>query len=234
MTMIKIKKQQPQNARIVFILDRSGSMRSIARDTVGGFESFIETQKAQPGSATVTLVQFDDQYQVDYKDVPINEVPDLQFVPRGWTALYDAIGKTVAEKMSGEQPDDTKTIIVILTDGEENRSTEYTYNYVQNLLKEAQDILGWEVIFVGANIDAVKTASSLGIKASNSVTFDYSSKGAGDVMAAVGYATSSMRGASFAYADGSKLDAQNLDMTKMYTDLKNNANITRTLNLERK
>jgi uncharacterized protein YegL len=225
MTMIQIKKEQPTNARIVFILDRSGSMRSIARDTIGGFESFLETQKEQPGSATVTLVQFDDQYQVDYKDIDINEVPKLQFTPRGWTALYDAIGKTVSEMMAEKQPEDTKTIIVILTDGEENRSTEYTYGSVQNLLKEAQDSLGWEVIFVGANIDAVKTASSLGIKASNSVTFDYTSKGAVDVMAAVSYATSSLRGRSFSYADGSTLDAQNLDMSKMYADLKNNASI---------
>ena len=223
--MIKIKKTQPENARIVFILDRSGSMQSIAAETVGGFESYIETQKSQPGKATVTLVQFDDRYQVDYDGIDINDVPKLEFKPRGYTALYDAIGKTIVDLKDNPTTEDTKTIIVILTDGEENASKEYNYIAVQRLIKEVQDDLNWEVIFVGANIDAVKTASSIGIKASNSVTFDYSSKGAVDVMAAVGFATSSLRGANFEYADGSKLNARNLDMSKMYADLKNNASI---------
>jgi hypothetical protein len=220
------KSSKPKNARIVFILDRSGSMSSIQSETIGGFNAFLKTQKEVPGKATVTLTQFDNQFQVDYKDIDIKKVPELNFEtfrPRGYTALYDAIGKTVSELKEEKVAKNTKTILAILTDGAENASKEFTYGAVQNLLKDVQDNHDWEVFFIGANIDAKATAINLGIKVNNSVTFDYTAKGASDALNSVSYATMACRGVAAAYADGTAMDAKNMDMTKLYGDLKSNA-----------
>lgn len=172
-------------SHISVILDRSGSMGSIMNDTIGGFNTFLKSQQEAPGEATFSLTQFDTAYEPNYSFLSISEVAQLTtstFVPRGGTALYDAIGLTVVEcgeKLAAMDEADRpeKVILVILTDGEENSSKEYSYQMVQDLIKKQQDVFSWEFIFLGANIDAKRLGTGLGIKAGNSMTFGANAKG---------------------------------------------------------
>jgi hypothetical protein len=164
------KKITPKATDIIVVLDRSGSMQSIGTSTVDGFNLFIKEQKAAKGEATITLVQFDNEYQIDYKNQPINETVDLilgeTFVPRAMTALFDAVGRTINEI-------DTKNdvVFVIVTDGMENASREFDKKTVFEMIKE-KETKGWNFIFLGANQDAIKAGGELGIKAGNSMTYN--------------------------------------------------------------
>lgn len=223
--MITPKKPTPKNARIFFILDRSGSMSTIVTETIGGFNAFVAGQRAVPGDATFTLIQFDHEYLVTHDNVKLNDVPELTlqtFTPRGMTAMYDAVGLTIS-KFKNDNPPDTKTIVVILTDGEENSSKEYSYMQVKQLISEVQAEHDWEVLFIGANMNAQNVASGMGIASSKSATFDYSKKGTRDAIDTLNFATSAVRGVSQHYADGTVCDADNLDMTKLYGAVKTNA-----------
>jgi|688.fasta_scaffold291284_2 hypothetical protein len=156
--------------QMIVILDRSGSMESIGKATVEGLNTLIKEQKGAEGEAFLTLVQFDDQYQIDYKSKPIKEVNELiygeTFKPRGMTAMYDAIGKTIAEV---ETTDDV--VLVIVTDGAENASREFTQKIVFDKIEEKKKA-GWNVLFLAANQDAMRTGGSIGIDANNSMTFN--------------------------------------------------------------
>ena len=172
---------------ISVVLDRSGSMGSIRHDTIGGFNTFLKTQKESPGEATLSLTQFDTEYLLVHSFVPIQEVPELNertFVPRGATALYDAIGLAIVgcgEKLAAlsEEERPEKVILVILTDGEENSSREYSHSRIQGMIKEQSDKYNWEFVFLGANIDAKKVGDSLGVKLGNTMTYAANSKGVG-------------------------------------------------------
>lgn len=156
---------------MVFILDRSGSMSGLEKDTIGGFNSMIEKQKETPGEALVTTVLFDDQYEVLHNRKPINKVPVLskeQYYVRGSTALLDAIGKSIVNLIDvyrnlrhDEKPE--KTIFIITTDGMENASREFTNTQIKKMIERQKEKYQWEFIFLGANIDAIKTASDFGI-----------------------------------------------------------------------
>jgi hypothetical protein len=165
--------------QIVMVLDRSGSMDRIAKSTVEGINSFVKEQKAAEGEAFMTLVQFDDQYQIDYKERPLNEVLDLingeTFVPRATTALYDAIGRTINELKTEDD-----VIFVIVTDGAENASKEFTQKDVFAKIEEKKKE-GWNFLFLAANQDAMKTGGSLGISASNSMTFNANDASVGNM-----------------------------------------------------
>jgi len=165
--------------QIVMVLDRSGSMDRIAKSTVEGINSFVKEQKAAEGEAFMTLVQFDDQYQIDYKERPLNEVLDLingeTFVPRATTALYDAIGRTINELKTEDD-----VIFVIVTDGAENASKEFTQKDVFAKIEEKKKE-GWNFLFLAANQDAMKTGGSLGISASNSMTFNTNDASVGNM-----------------------------------------------------
>jgi hypothetical protein len=156
--------------QIVMVLDRSGSMDTISKATVEGINSFIKEQKAAEGTAYMTLVQFDNEYQIDYKEKPLNEVEDLingkTFIPRATTALYDAIGRTINEINTTDD-----VIFVIVTDGAENASKEFTRENVFEKI-EAKKKDGWNFLFLAANQDAMKTGGALGIAANNSMTFN--------------------------------------------------------------
>lgn len=163
---------------IAFVLDRSGSMSSVKKDAIGGFNSFLAEQKAQPGEAVFTLALFDDQYDVIHNGIDLQRVPELNertFVPRGWTALYDAIGRTV-NAIAARTDEGDKVIIAILTDGAENKSREYTRDQIHRLLEEKQ-AKGWTVIYLGANQDAFAVGSSLGVLRGSTYQFDATSKG---------------------------------------------------------
>lgn len=164
---------------ITFILDRSGSMYKIRDDTIGGFNSFISDQQKEKGEAVVSLYQFDDQYQVDYEAKDLKDVEGLNtntFVPRGNTALYDALGKTIVktgERLSAinesERPD--KVVLVVLTDGQENYSKEYNSKKIAEMIKHQQDFYNWKFMFLGANQDAILAARTIGIAKDYSLTF---------------------------------------------------------------
>ena len=164
---------------ISIVLDRSGSMGSIARDTIGGLNTFIEEQKKVSGEATLSLMQFDNAFETifTFKDIQTIDIyKDYLFMPRGMTALYDAIGKSIADtgealgKME-ENNRPSKVIFVIVTDGEENSSKEYSQQAVQDMIKHQSEVYSWEFVFLGANIDAVSTGTSLGIKGGNTITY---------------------------------------------------------------
>ena len=164
--------------KIYIILDRSGSMDICKNDTIGGFNSFIKTQKnITEDNANISLYQFDNHYDVVYENKNIQDVPLLTnktFIPRGGTALLDAIGKTINN--IGSKKDNESIIVVILTDGEENSSKEYTKSHINDLIKNKRE-LGWEFVFIGANQDAIKEAQKIGIDADAAMDFCQNGKG---------------------------------------------------------
>lgn len=167
------------HSEIVLVLDRSGSMENIATDTIGGYNTFLKKQQEAPGTATFTLYQFDDRFEtaVDAKD--IQSVPMLNkdtFVPRGATALLDAIGRAIM--LTGRRLENTpedaraeKVVIVILTDGLENASRESTKEKVFEMIEHQRSKYSWEFVFLGANQDAIATAAGIGIAGANTITY---------------------------------------------------------------
>ena len=170
---------------IVFILDRSGSMCGLEKDTIGGFNSFINKQKKNEGEAYVSTVLFDHERIVLHDRVDIREIHDMterDYSVRGMTALLDAIGSSIhhianIHKYAREEDVPEKTIFLIITDGYENASKEYSYRKVKEMIENEKEKHGWEFIFMGANIDAVGEASKFGIEADRSVTFKNDSRG---------------------------------------------------------
>lgn len=167
---------------IIAILDRSGSMDLLKTDTEGGFNALVKEQQEIPGECTMNLYQFDDRYEVVYENRPIAKVPSLNLVPRGMTALLDAVGKTIVTR--GEYyaslPEDqrpSRVIVVIMTDGAENSSHEYTTERIKALITTQQDVYNWQFIFLGANIDSFAVAGGLGIRASTTLDFAASHDG---------------------------------------------------------
>lgn len=189
---------------ISVVIDESGSMMSILNDTIGGFNTFLETQKETPGEATFSLTKFSNKTNLVYSFMDIKEVPVLtksSYRPSGGTALYDAIGETIigcgnklAAMQEYERPD--KVMIVIITDGEENVSREFTHANVQQMIKHQSDIYKWEFVFLGANINAERTAVNLNIKLGNTMTFAATSDGVDATFKSMSSKLSSYRGMS--------------------------------------
>lgn len=149
---------------LVMILDRSGSMSGLEGDTIGGYNSLIEKQKKEEGECKVTTVLFDDQYKLlyDREDISnIKKLTDKQYYARGCTALLDAIGKTI-NNIDKSKEDGSQVLVMIITDGLENASHEYSFNKIKKMIEERKD-KGWKFTFLGANIDAVEAASNIGI-----------------------------------------------------------------------
>lgn len=186
---------------IVFILDRSGSMSHLTLDTIGGYNSMIEKQKNEPGEAYVTTVLFDDEYEVLHDHVNIKEVYPItnkEYYARGYTALLDAVGKTInsiGSRLSAtpEEERPEKVIFVITTDGIENSSSEFARHTVKDMIEHQQTKYSWTFMFLGANMDAVSEAASFGISAAYSKTYTASSIGTDAVYAATCDALTSLR-----------------------------------------
>jgi hypothetical protein len=162
---------------IAALLDRSGSMESVADDMRGGFDSFIAKEAGQPGSTVVTLAQFDDRYEVVYADRPIGSVPALALQPRGMTALLDAIGRFITEVGAGlaglpESERPGAVSVLVMTDGHENASREWTVAAVRSLIEQQESVYGWDFVFLGANMDAVEVGTNLGFAPGKSLTYD--------------------------------------------------------------
>ena len=170
---------------IVFILDRSGSMRGLEADTIGGFNAMIEKQKKAPGEALISTILFDHESVVihDRADIRhIRPMTDGDYQVRGCTALLDAIGGAVRRIGSIHKyarPEDVPehTLFVITTDGMENASKCCSLEQVRQMIRRQESRFGWEFLFLGANMDAVKTASSFGIPACRAVTYRSDSRG---------------------------------------------------------
>lgn len=182
---------------ILVITDRSGSMSSIAPDVIGGFNRFLKDQKAQPGEALITYTQFDTNYEVVYTARPISEAPDLNhstFVPRGGTALFDAIGRTLnqqGERIAREKWAEL-VVVCIITDGEENSSREFTRERIQEMVKHAE-ANGWQFLFLAANQDAFTAAQSFGSTAKYAGNFQTNSAGVAMAYTATSATLSAMR-----------------------------------------
>lgn len=178
-----------ENLDIVFLIDRSGSMSGSEEDTIGGFNSFIEREKNKGFNTKVTTVLFDDKYEVLYKRKDINEIEELtdkQYWVRGMTALYDAIGKTINLL---DKEIDNKVLFVIMTDGMENDSREYSKQQITNLIESHN----WEFIFIGADIDSYAEARNIGIRKSRVANYEKSERGIGKAYGAIENLTCCMR-----------------------------------------
>lgn len=184
------------SCEIIVVLDRSGSMASIKEDMEGGFNTFIDEQRKLPGTATVTLAQFDDEYDIVYQARPLADVPKLQLIPRGWTALLDAVGRTIAsvgERLEktpeGDRPE--RVLFVVITDGEENRSKEFTNEKVREMVKHQTEKYSWQFVYIGANQDAFASAGAMGI--AQAVNYAASAAGVRGMTANLGNSTRNYR-----------------------------------------
>ena len=170
---------------IVFILDRSGSMAGLEKDTIGGFNAMLEKQKREPGKALVSTVLFDNTSDVIHDRLPLHRVPrltDREYYVRGCTALLDAVGGAIRHistihKYAREEDRPEKTIFVITTDGLENASRRYDYEAVKQMIQRQKEQYGWEFLFLGANIDAAREAARFGIGEDRAANFHCDSKG---------------------------------------------------------
>ena len=155
-----------------FILDRSGSMANMIDDTIGGFNAFIDAQKSLGG--TMSLYLFDNEFDVVYEDMPIEQVQNLTkqtFVPRGSTALHDAVGKVIINVGKQIMTGPVDINIIIMTDGHENTSRKYTSDHIKDLI-EIHTKLGWNFMYMGANQDSILEAGKMGINSDNTLDFD--------------------------------------------------------------
>ncbi len=166
-------------SHVAIVLDRSGSMESVKSDTIGGFNEFLKKQKQETGSCTFSLVQFDHEYEVleDFKDInKVSELNNKTFSPRGMTALYDAVGRTITsigKKLSEMKEEDRpeRVIFVIVTDGLENSSKEFTSDKISEMISHQTNIYKWQFMFLGANQDAIFAAGQIGIKSGNAMSY---------------------------------------------------------------
>ncbi|MBR6515087.1 MAG: hypothetical protein IKT46_09695 [Clostridia bacterium] len=170
---------------LVFIIDRSGSMQGLEADTIGGFNSMIEKQKAQEGKCFVSTVLFDDVSEVIHDRVALEDIKPMtrkDYYVRGCTALIDAIGSAIhhignIHKYARKEDVPENTLFVITTDGMENASRRYSSREVKKMIERQKEKYGWEFIFIGANIDSVETAAKIGIGADRAVNYVHDGTG---------------------------------------------------------
>ncbi|MBS5719004.1 MAG: VWA domain-containing protein, partial [Megasphaera micronuciformis] len=170
------KKERPNHLELVMVIDQSGSMSGLEDDTIGGFNSMISKQKKDDVDANVTAVVFSDNAKTIYDRERlgnVREMTDKEYTPGGMTALMDAIGTTITkvEKYDGINEKNNKVLFVIITDGQENDSKEYTKDTIKRMISDKQERDGWEFVFLGANIDAASEAKSIGVKAENAAKY---------------------------------------------------------------
>lgn len=206
-----------EKTQIICILDRSGSMSSIIDDSIGGFNQFLKEQKELPDEATLTVALFDNQYELLYDNIDIKDVKDItrkEWSPRGMTALYDAIGKTINDvkanhdKLGVEAP--AKVLVCIITDGHENASKEYKLNDIQKLISDCEKN-DWNFIYLAANQDAFDVGTSFGVSAGNTYTYTTTTDGIYDM-------STTLSGAAVSYRGMSSSDVNFKEMSKSLID----------------
>lgn len=171
----------PDYTHILAIVDRSGSMFSCEADMRGGLDAFFKSQAELPGTCLVDYVQFDTVHEKVFEDRPVS-LAKAVLQPRGGTALLDAIGKSVTElgeKLAATAEDDRpgKVLVVIVTDGYENSSVDWSYDSVKAVVEKQTNEFAWDFVFLGANIDAVKVGGMFGVQADKSITFNTNKTG---------------------------------------------------------
>lgn len=173
------------NTELVFILDRSGSMQGLEGDTIGGYNSLLEKQKRECGTAHVTTVLFDDVIETLHDRIDIRAISPLtpsDYYVRGCTALLDAIGSTIdrianVQKHTAPEYRADNVLFVITTDGFENASRRYTRPQIREMITRQKERYGWEFLFLGAGIDAIAQAREFGISEDRAVTSHADSRG---------------------------------------------------------
>jgi uncharacterized protein YegL len=172
----------PNLTLIAIILDRSGSMEAIRQDMEGGLTAFLLDQKAIPGECIISLYTFDHRLETEFEEVRLEAVEPIRILPRGNTALFDAIGRTTADiglnlakRPEEERPG--RVIILVITDGEENSSRQYTRERVKAVIEKQERDYNWKYVFLGANMDAQAEARSIGLQGAAAMTYDASAQG---------------------------------------------------------
>jgi len=196
---------------IVVLLDRSGSMFSVKQDMEGGFNEFIKNQKEVKGKATVSLYQFDTEYDIVYENKDIKDVPALELIPRGGTALLDALHKTVAstkERLNKSNKKPNKCVIVVITDGYENSSKEVNRVQVMELITRTSKNDKIDFVYLGANQDAIRESARLGINLG--VNYHSTPKGSKTLFQVLGNSMTSYRSAHNTNYSISDTDRQKL------------------------
>ena len=188
---------------ISIILDRTGSMEAIRDDTIGGFNGFLKTQKAAPGMATLTLVQFDSQdpYEIIHRFKALAQVAELTretFVPRASTPLLDAMGrgindleKSLADLKEAERP--ARVVMVIITDGQENASREFRKDQIERMIREKQEKSAWQFVFLSADLHAIGDAIQSGVPSASVMAHDLTAGGVGAAWASLSRSISEYR-----------------------------------------
>lgn len=201
------------HTEIVCVIDESGSMGSLQQQTIDGFNKFLEEQRRAPGTANLTLVQFNTGWRTPIKSTSVNLVPQLDrnaYRPTGGTALLDALGhamETIGNVVSGVQGADV--VFVIITDGQENSSTDYKRGQIKEMIEE-REAKGWKFIYLGANQDAFAEAGAMGV--AQTLTANYT---AGNVGSAHAYSSDTITQLRSAKASGTTLSTADLEKIKM-------------------
>lgn len=186
---------------IAFILDRSGSMHRLREQAIVGFNHYLADQLKHPGDAHLTLVLFDNEILTPIDARPLHDVPALTaetYVPRGSTALLDAIGDTIdrlGQRLASTPESDRpgQVIIAILTDGLENASTRFTWSDIAARIRHQREKYNWQFLFLGANQDAIATAAKMNIGAINAATFEANEAGVGASSRSLSRRTAALR-----------------------------------------
>ena len=204
------------NTEIIFVIDASGSMANLVGDTIGGFNGFIESQKTLEGKATLTTVLFDSTWKILHDGIDIHEVKPMttsDYCAGGMTAMLDAIGEIINrvqdrhDELKEEKPDNV--LFVITTDGEENSSHKFNKSQIEKMIKHQTYGHGWKFMFLGANMDAVKEAESIGISKDFATNYNYTAKGIYDTYTTMSCAASAIRTDSL---------ADDFNLTRAYND----------------
>ena len=196
---------------IAVLVDRSGSMAQCRDDMEGGLNTFVESQAKEPGDAEVTLAQFDTEYELVWPLGPINDAPKYTLMPRGCTALLDAMGRfitEVGEELAKRDEADRpgNVIVCIVTDGLENSSVDWTRERVKALVERQRSQWQWNFVFLGADMDAVQEGASVGIPQTSSPTFDKANARLTYAMAST-YVSTVRRGGEAAFSEEERKSA---------------------------
>lgn len=197
----------PDYTAIMLLVDRSGSMALIKGATEVGIAEFLVAQAAADDRRTVRIAQFDHVYELVHESLPASEVPRYVLAPRGSTALLDAMGRSIME-FGGElaaMPEDQRpgtVICAVMTDGLENSSTDYTWERIKELIEHQEQVYDWQVLYLGANQDAIAVGAALGVSADRAMTYSASSVGTEAVYASTAdYVAAAAAGRTAAFTD---------------------------------
>ena len=192
---------QPNTTDLTLVIDRSGSIAGIHHNLLAGINQFLADQAKEPGRTRLSLVQFDDQYETVWDRIPLAEALPLKagdLVPRGGTALYDAIGLTlerthdhVAKLDPAHRPD--RVIVAVFTDGHENASRRFTHDTLQELIGRRRKEDDWQILFLGASPDVVEEARNLGIAPEHSIQYEASATGTAGAFHTLSHSVSTLR-----------------------------------------